>query len=68
MHITKLVAYRQAAILPIHAVVVGLLLGPVMVFGAFVGKHIVDRLPERVFIGIIELTLLAAGVLFLLKG
>jgi hypothetical protein len=33
-----------------------------------VGKRIVDRLPERVFIAVIEATLLAAGVLFLWKG
>jgi uncharacterized membrane protein YfcA len=68
MHVTKLIAYRQAAILPLHAVTVGLLLGPVMVFGSFVGKRIVDRLPEKVFIGIIELTLLVAGLLFVVKG
>lgn len=68
MHLAKLIAYRQAAILPLHAVVVGLLLGPVMVLGSFTGKHIVDRLPKKVFIGIIELTLVAAGLLLLAKG
>ncbi|MGA8758282.1 MAG: sulfite exporter TauE/SafE family protein [Stellaceae bacterium] len=68
MHVTKLIAYRHAAILPVHAVVVGLLLGPVMILGSFVGKHIVDRLPEKVFILLIEATLLAAGVLFLWRG
>jgi len=68
MHITKLIAYRQAAILPIHAVDVGMVLGPVMVLGSFTGKRIVDRLPERVFVWIIELTLISAGLLFLLKG
>ncbi len=68
MHVTKLIAYRHAAILPVHAVVVGLLLGPVMILGSFVGKHIVDRLPEKVFILLIEATLLAAGVLFLGRG
>ena len=68
MHITKLIAYRQAAILPIHAVVVGMVLGPVMVLGSFTGKRIVDQLPESVFVWIIELTLISAGLLFLLKG
>ena len=68
MHVTKLVAYRQASILPWHAVIVGVLLGPVMVLGSFTGKHIVDRLPERVFVAIIELTLICAGVWFVVKA
>lgn len=68
MHITKLIAYRQAAILPLHSVIAGLMLGPVMILGSFTGKHIVDRLREQVFVWIIEATLIAAGLLFLLKG
>jgi uncharacterized membrane protein YfcA len=68
MHLTKLVAYKQSAILPMHAVFAGLALGPIMVGGSFVGERIVDRISERVFVAIMELTLLAAGVLFLWKG
>ncbi len=68
MHLAKLVAYRSARVLPLHAVIVGLSLGPIMVLGSFTGKHIVQRLPEKVFIAIIEITLVAAGVLFLWKG
>jgi uncharacterized membrane protein YfcA len=43
----------------------GLALGPIMVAGSFVGKRVVDRQPERVFVLIIDVTLLTAGVLFL---
>lgn len=68
MHVTKLIAYRHAAILPAHAVLVGLALGPLMVLGSFCGKRIVDRLSERVFVWIIEATLLTAGMLFLWRG
>jgi uncharacterized membrane protein YfcA len=68
MHVAKLVAYKQSAILPLHAVLAGLALGPIMVGGSFAGKRVVDRLSERVFVVIIELTLLAAGLLFLVKG
>jgi len=67
MHVTKLIAYRGAAILTWHALVVGLLLGPLMIAGSFLGKRIVDRLPEKIFVGIIEATLLAAGLIFLFK-
>jgi uncharacterized membrane protein YfcA len=68
MHITKLIAYRSSAVLPLHAVFVGLVLAPIMVLGSFTGKRIVERLPEAVFVWLIEATLVAAGVLFIVKG
>lgn len=68
MHITKLVAYRQSNVLTLNGAVIGLALGPVMILGSWLGKRIVDRLPERVFILIIEAVLIVAGVLFLIRG
>jgi uncharacterized membrane protein YfcA len=68
MHVTKLVAYRQASILTRTDVTTGLALGPVMIFGSWVGKRIVDRLPERVFVLIIEVVLITAGLAFLIRG
>ena len=68
MHVTKLVAYRQAAVLSGSAVLAGLALGPIMVAGSYAGKRIVDRLPERVFVVIIEAVLVLAGLLFLIRG
>ena len=65
MHVAKLIAYRESAVLPVHAVVSGLALGPIMVAGSFAGKRVLDKLPERVFVSLIDLTLLAAGVMFL---
>jgi uncharacterized membrane protein YfcA len=65
MHLAKLIAYRESAVLPLHAIASGLALGPIMVAGSFAGKRVVDRLPERVFVVFIDITLLAAGVLFL---
>src|SRR6185503_7382255 len=66
MHVTKLIAYRESAALPPHAVLSGLALGPIMVVGSFAGKRVVDRLPERVFLLLIDTTLLAAGMMFLM--
>jgi uncharacterized protein len=68
MHVTKLLVYRQSAVLPNGAIVVGLALGPVMIAGSWTGKYIIDRLPERVFVTVIELTMLGAGLLFLIRG
>lgn len=68
MHIAKLVAYRQTAVLTRSGVYAGLALGPIMVLGSFLGKRIVDRLPEKVFVAIIEAVLIVAGVMFLVRG
>jgi uncharacterized membrane protein YfcA len=65
MHVAKLVAYRESAVLPAHAVLCGLALGPIMVAGSFAGKRVVDRLPERAFVLLIDATLLAAGGMFI---
>ncbi len=68
MHVTKLVACGGGSILSLGAVGIGLVLGPTMVGGSFIGKRIVDRLPERVFVGLIEGVLIVAGLAFLLGG
>lgn len=68
MHIVKLIAYRQTAVLTLSAALIGLGLGPVMILGSFLGKHILDRLPEKVFVAIIEGVLIVAGLLFLVRG
>jgi uncharacterized membrane protein YfcA len=68
MHVTKLVAYGSTAILTSHSITVGLALGSIMILGSFVGKKILDRLPERIFIFLIEATLLIAGLGFLIRG
>jgi len=68
MHVTKLVVYRQTSVLSGHSFVAGLAFGPAMILGSYIGKKVVDRLPERVFVSIIEVTLVAAGILFLVRG
>jgi uncharacterized membrane protein YfcA len=68
MHVTKLVAYRQASVLKTSSIAAGLALGPLMILGSFVGKKIVDRLSERVFVLVIEAVLVIAGLLFLVRG
>ncbi|MFZ3212447.1 MAG: sulfite exporter TauE/SafE family protein [Terriglobales bacterium] len=68
MHVTKLVAYHETGVLTQSGALIGLGLGPIMVAGSFLGKLIVDRLPERVFVAIIEAVLVVAGLLFLIRG
>jgi uncharacterized protein len=68
MHVVKLFAYTGTAVLSVPAAAVGLALGPVMVAGSFLGKRIVDRLPERAFVLVIEAVLVVAGLTFLIGG
>ena len=68
MHVTKLVAYGSTAILTTTGIVVGLALGSIMILGSFVGKKLLDRLPERVFVLLVEATLIIAGLGFLVRG
>jgi|SRR5665213_1338270 len=68
MHVTKLVAYRQTSILTRADITIGLAVGPIMILGSFIGKRIVDRLPERFFVVIIEAVLVVAGATFLIRG
>lgn len=68
MHVTKLVAYGKLAILNTRSVLIGIALGPIMVAGSKVGKAIVDQLPEKTFVQIIEIVLVVAGLGFLLRG
>jgi uncharacterized protein len=65
MHVVKLIAYAGTAVLTAPAAAVGLALAPLMATGSFVGKRIVDRLPERAFVLIIEGVMVVAGLMFL---
>ena len=66
MHVVKLGAYAGMAILTGRAVIAGLALGPIMIGGSYIGKRIVDRLPEKVFVAIIELVLVGSGGWFVI--
>ncbi|HEX9738434.1 MAG TPA: sulfite exporter TauE/SafE family protein, partial [Candidatus Limnocylindria bacterium] len=61
-------AYGTAALLTAATVGIGLLMAPAMIAGSVIGKRIVDRLPERVFVAIIEVVLVGAGLVFLVGG
>jgi hypothetical protein len=68
MHVTKLVAYGIAALLSVAVLAVGLVMAPAMIAGSWIGKRIVDRLPERVFVAVIEVVLVVTGIAFLVFG
>ena len=68
MDVVKLVAYGGASILTVENVGAGLALGPIMILGSFAGKQIVELMPEKLFVVLIEITLVVAGLGFLIYG
>ena len=68
MHVFKIAAYHQTSLLTEKMVYVGLAVGPVMILGSWLGKQIVKKLPERVFLVLVEATLVLAGLNFLIRG
>jgi len=68
MHASKLVAYSSADVLSMRGLAIGLLLGPILILGSFVGKKIVNRVPDQVFVMLIEIVLLVSGALLLVHG
>lgn len=68
MHITKLGVYGGYGLLGLNTVLIGLAIGVVMFLGTYLGKHILDRLPDRIFPYIIEGVLLFSGIMFIVRG
>ncbi|MFJ8630963.1 sulfite exporter TauE/SafE family protein [Streptomyces sp. NPDC093568] len=68
MHLVKLVVFGAAAVLTATSALIGLALAPASTAGAWAGKKIVDRLPVPVFVVLIEVGLVASGILLLVTG
>lgn len=62
MHITKSIVYQRYSLLGMQEIMLGLLLGAGMVLGSWTGKKIIDKLPRKIFIGIVELLLFLSGL------
>jgi hypothetical protein len=60
--------FGAAAVLTLGSGLIGLALAPAAAAGAWLGKRIVDRLPVPVFIAVVEVGLVAAGLLLLIWG
>jgi uncharacterized protein len=68
MHLTKLGVYGSYALIGIRTLLIGLGIGAVMILGTFLGRKLLDRMPEKVFPYIIEGTLLISGIIFIVRG
>ena len=66
MHLSKIAAYGAGDLLTGRALLFGVALTPATLAGAWVGKKIVGRISDRVFVLLVEIGLVAAGLLFLI--
>lgn len=64
-HLSKLAAYGAGDLLTGPVLAYGAALTPATLAGAWIGSRIVGRISDRVFVLLVEVGLLAAGVLFL---
>ena len=65
MHLTKTAAYGTGDLLTGQVLLYGAALTPATAAGAWVGRKIVGRVSDRVFVGLVEAGLVGAGLLFL---
>jgi uncharacterized membrane protein YfcA len=68
MHITKLIVYGGASVLAPASVAIGLALAPATLAGTWAGTHLLDRIPARVFLVLVEAGLVVAGTLLIIRG
>jgi uncharacterized protein len=66
VHLAKTLVYRRYALVGAETAALGLAIGAVMFVGAWVGRHILERMSERAFVVVVEALLVALGGLFLL--
>lgn len=68
MHVTKLGVYGSYALIGVRTLLIGIAIGAVMILGTYLGKWLLNKVPEHIFPYIIEGTMLVAGVLFIIRG
>lgn len=66
MHSTKIIVYGAGDLITREVLLYGVVLTPATLLGAWAGKKIVGRISDRVFVLLVEVGLLVAGVLFLI--
>ena len=66
MHLTKITVYGAGDLITREVLLYGIGLTPATLLGSWAGKKIVGRISDRVFVLLVEIGLIVAGVLFLI--
>jgi uncharacterized membrane protein YfcA len=62
MHMIKIVLYKKYLESGIEIIFYGVIIGIAMIFGSFIGKKFVERIPRKYFQIIIEICLIVSGI------
>ena len=68
IQIPKLILFSTNELLTARVIILGVVLGLIGVFGAYMGKTILKRVPEKVFSRMITAMLLISGFMFLIRA
>jgi uncharacterized protein len=68
MHVARAAVLARYRLMTWETVVIGLVLGTTMFAGSFVGRRLLDRVSDRVFLAIIEALIVVLGLHMLLGG
>ncbi|MSQ23017.1 MAG: sulfite exporter TauE/SafE family protein [Chloroflexi bacterium] len=68
MHVVKIGVYSGYSLLSLETIYLGLAIGSVLIVGSYLGKRILQRVPENAFPIVIEGVLVIAGGQFLILG
>jgi uncharacterized membrane protein YfcA len=66
MHVTRGLVFARYKMISVETLVIGLVLGTTMFAGAWLGRRLLDRMSDRVFLAIIEVLLVGMGLQMLL--
>jgi uncharacterized membrane protein YfcA len=66
MHVTRGATLARYRLITWDVLLIGLVLGLVMFAGSWVGRRLLDRMSDRVFLAVIEALLVVMGLQFLL--
>jgi uncharacterized membrane protein YfcA len=68
INLAKTSTYASYSLLDRDALALGLIIGVIMIVGAYFGGRLVNRLPDRVFVYIVEGVMLTAAGALLIRG
>lgn len=68
MHVVKIAAYGGFGLFSARSMLTAIGIGMVMIAGSYLGKRVLDHVPEHVFPLLVEAVLIAGGLQFLIFG
>ena len=66
MHVSRGLVFARYKMISGEILLIGLVLGVTMFAGAWIGRRLLDRMSDRVFLAIIEVLLVGMGLQMLL--